>query len=119
MLVYRRGAATARNFTPRQGTDTVGKPGKSPGLSVWDHVQLARREKAQVIELTLLRPPLAAIPDDPATGGDVGHFSIAPVDASGRVDLQALNDWAATRDSGQVHVLTRIVRDAITGEIRA
>lgn len=118
MIVYRRGPATAKNFTPRPGTDTYALPGKAPGLSVWDTVQLAKKEKAQVLDLTLLKPPLTAFPDDPSDGGDAGHFAIAPVNEYGDIDDEALDDWAAARDSGQVHPLTLLVRDAITGELR-
>src|SRR3954453_621835 len=96
-LVYRRGRLVERTFTPRPGIDTVGRPGQAPGLSAFDTLKLRRREVAQGIDVTLLQLPLRAIPDDPAAGGTPGHFSIVPVDATGAVDQQLLDEWAATR----------------------
>ena len=74
---------------------------------------LRRGEIGQGINLSLLRPPLAAIADDPEMGGTPGHVSIAPVNSAGEVDQQLLEEWAASRDTGAPHALTQLVLDAI------
>jgi hypothetical protein len=52
-VVYRGGSATARNLTPRPGIDTT-------GLSTFDSLEAAAApgEKAQVSDVSLLKPPL-------------------------------------------------------------
>lgn len=111
MIVYLWGNLTSDNFTPRPGKDTVGHPGQAPGLSAWDTNPAGR--KAQGVDLDRLKPPLQAIPDDPGKGGTQGHFAIAPVDATGAVDVRQLEAWARARGSGQTHPWTQIVLDAV------
>src|SRR5579871_4606841 len=108
-FVYRRGSLTAANFTPRPEKDTVGREGQEPGLSTEETAR--RGEKAQKIDIALLRPPLRAIADDPAKGTP-GHVAIVPVNEGGEVDEQLLGEWAAARDAGLVHPLTQILLDA-------
>jgi hypothetical protein len=75
---------------------------------------LGPKDRAQVIDLALLKPPLQGIPDDPGAGGTPGHVSIVPVDDSGTVDQQLLDEWASWRaQHNTVHPLTQIVLDAI------
>ncbi len=113
VIVYRRGSLTGDNFTPRPGKDTAGGPGQTPGLSTFLAVVLSPKQKAQAIDLDLLRPPLAAIHDDPETGGVEGHVAIVPVDANGQIDQQRLDEWASFRETGRVHPFTQIVLDAV------
>ncbi len=112
-LVYRRGRLTEKTFTPRPGNDTVWRPGQAPGLSTFETLSLRRGEVAQVIDVTLLQPPLRAIPDDVAAGGAPGHVSITPVDAAGGVDQQLLDEWAANRGHSPAHPLTENVMQAV------
>jgi hypothetical protein len=111
MIVYRLGNLTAANFTPRPDRDTVGGPGRSPGLSTV--IDLPTGRKAQAIETSLLRLPLVSIPDDPALGGEVGHVAIAPISETGAIDEQLLQEWAASRSEDVVHSLTQSVLDAV------
>ena len=111
MIVYIWGNLTADNLTPRPGKDTVGQPGQQPGLSAWNGIPPGR--KAQGIDIGNLKVPLMAIRDDPAQGGTDGHFAIVPVDEKGEVDVKQLEDWAASRGTGQTHRLTQIVLDAV------
>lgn len=118
-LVYRSGPATTVNLTPRSGKDTIGRPGKSPGLSVFDSLERAARLGAkviQIIDLDLLRPPLRAFPDVVDLGGSEGHLAIAPATATGEVDLVRLEEWAGWRLSGQIHEFTRLVDRAVVGK---
>lgn len=110
-FVYRRGSLTARTFTPRKATDTTARTGASPGLSTWETLEAGI--KGQRIDLSRLRPPLAAFADDPAEGGDAGHVAIAPVDESGAIDQQMLESWAACRDQEDEHPLTTILLEAV------
>ena len=112
-LVYRRGRLKEKTFTPRPGIDTVRRPGQAPGLSTFETLSLRRSEIAQVIDVTLLQPPLRAIPDDVAAGGTPGHVSIVPVDTTGAVDKQLLDEWAATHGRSPAHPLTWNVMRAI------
>jgi hypothetical protein len=112
-VVYRLGPFRATNFTPRPGKDTVGRPGQAPGLSTFEVIRLGRKDKAQVIDLALLQPPLQAIPDDPGADGTPGHVSIVPVDDTGAVDQQLLDAWASWRIQSSIHPLTQIVMDAV------
>ncbi len=102
-VVYRGGSDTPANLTPRPGIDTT-------GLSTWDTLEAAVEPggKAQVIDVSKLQPPLAAIPDAPPPG----HVSITPSDP------ELIAQWAATRGTETVHPLTQIVKDAIIGVIR-
>lgn len=111
MIVYIWGNLTADNFTPRPGRDAVGARGREAGLSASERVPPGR--KVQGVDLRLLRPPLRAFPDRPEQGGAPGHIAIAPVDESGRVDMDGLEHWASFRKTGQVHPLTQILLDAV------
>ena len=112
-FVYRWGRPTVRNCTPRWPQDLEGIPGlREPGLST-----NARQTPGKVgffLDLSRLAPRLAAFADDPQTAGVWGHVVISPVDASGRLDLALLQDWARSRDEiGVTHPLTQAVLDAI------
>lgn len=61
----------------------------------------------------MLSPPLKPIPDDPDQGGTAGHFAIAPVDQAGEVDQISLEEWASYRKTGQTHLFTQILLDAV------
>ncbi len=120
-LVFRGGPATVDNLTPRPAKDTRGQPGRSPGLSISDSLEAVAQPgaKAQVIDLDLLGNPLIAFADDPTLeGGEAGHLSIAPTKSDGFVDEDLLQEWAATRGSGNIHRLTVIVTDAVVREVR-
>jgi hypothetical protein len=112
-FVYRRGRKKELHFTPRPGIDTTGRPGQAAGLSTFETVRLKRGDFAQLIDVTLLQPPLRAIPDDPTAGGTPGHVAIVPVDAMGAVDQQLLDEWAATRGQSPAHPLTLNVMGAV------
>ena len=117
--IFRGGSRANASLTPRPGKDTTARPGLTPGLSVEDVLDDALRggnRKAQKLDLSKLQLPLAYFPDDPAAvGGRRGHGVIAPVDAVGRVDLAALEEWAACRSSqgNTPHWLTQLVIAAI------
>ena len=113
MIVYRTGALTRDNFTPRPGRDTQSRPGQEPGLSTFQSLEAGSARKAQKLDLARLKPPLQGFPDDPALGGTPGHVSIAPADAAGKVDQTLLDKWAAARGMEQTHPLTQIVLDAV------
>jgi hypothetical protein len=104
---------TSDNFTPRPEKDTVGAPGQAPGLSTFISLTLAPRQKAQAIDVGLLQPPLAAIADDPQAGGMEGHVAITPVDGTGQINQQQLDEWASFRGTGRMHAFTQIVLDAV------
>jgi hypothetical protein len=110
-IVYRRGSKTNRNLTPRPGIDTVGRPGQEPGLSTSE--TLRPGVVGQGIDLAMLPATLKAFADDPAIGGSPGHVAIVPVDAAGTIDWQLLQEWAASRNSGQPHPLTIMLENAI------
>jgi hypothetical protein len=88
-----------------------------PGLSAYAGLELAVGEKAQKIDLSLLQPPLAAVPDDASPGGEPGHITITVLDAAGNVDQQQLEQWAAARDQEQAHPLTQLLAEAIVEEV--
>ena len=111
MIVYVWGNLTADNFTPRPGKDTVGAPGQFPGLSAWTTPPTGR--KGQGVDVGLLAFPLKAFPDDVEQGGMEGHIAIAPANAAGEVDEDALNEWASARGTGRVHPLTQALLDAV------
>lgn len=112
-FVYRYGAYTNGNFTPRLGKDTQGRSGQAPGLSTFEILRLGPKDKAQMIDLTMLKPPLQGIPDDPSAGGTPGHLAIVPVDATGAIDQKELEAWAATRGHASPHPFTQLVLDAV------
>ena len=73
-------------------------------------------KKAQKLDLSKLKLPLAYFPDNPEVeGGRRGHGVITPVDATGRVDHVALAEWASCRLSqgDAPHPLTQLVIGAI------
>src|SRR5262249_52285991 len=117
-IVYRIGSSSLDNCTPRPGKDTLGGPGKAPGLSTFESLNIGPGQKAQVIDLRQLKVPLRAVPDDASLGGTEDHVSIVPVDAFGNIDHQSLQDWAASRGTGRIHPFTQIVRDAIIQAVR-
>ena len=120
-LVYRGGSAREDNLTPRPGKDTEPKAGRAPGLSTFTSLEQAvlPGEKAQVIDLDLLGPPLAGLFDPPGGEGAVpGHVSIAPVGPNGEVDSVLLEEWAATRNTGRAHELTRRILDALVETVK-
>jgi hypothetical protein len=115
-IVYRGGSDSDDNLTPRPGQDERGLPGQSPGLSVFAAIELAVEPegKAQKIDVDQLEEPLRAFPDDPELeGGIVDHLSIAPATLDGQVDPVLLGEWAASRNTGQVHWLTTSLRNTI------
>jgi hypothetical protein len=116
-IVYRRGQLKSRDFTPRPGKDTVGRPGQLPGLSTFRTPTPGKR--VQKIDLARLRPPLRAFADDPAKGGTAGHVAILPVDDSGEVDQALLEEWAASRGSAETHPLTQFVLDTVVPQMEA
>src|SRR6184192_4083058 len=116
-FIFRRGTRTAKNLTPRPGKDTVAQAGQVPGLSAYEGLELAVGEKAQKIDLSLLKPPLAAVADDASHGGEPGHITITVLDAAGNVDQQRLEEWAASRDREQVHPLTQLLAEAVVEEV--
>lgn len=100
--VYRGGSASADNLTPRPGVDNT-------GLSTFDTVEAATPPggKAQVIDTGRLSS-LSAVPDAPPPG----HVSITPGDPA------LVEQWAATRGTGQVHPYTQELQNAIVGTVR-
>jgi hypothetical protein len=102
-LVYRGGSAKPDNLTPRPGADQT-------GLSTFDNWEAATPPggKAQVIDTSKLKPPLVATPDAPPPG----HVSIGPGDPA------LIDQWAATRGTGQIHPLTQAIMDAIVDVVR-
>ena len=112
VVVYIWGNKTVDNFTPRVCKDTMEQPGQQPGLSAWDKIPPGR--KAQGIDIGKLGALLRAIPDDPESGGEPGHFTIAPINELGELDREKLEDWAMTRGTERIHELTRILLDAVT-----
>ncbi len=116
MIVYRSGARTSDNFTPRIGKDTVAQSGKPPGLSTFNTfmaLHLPVGGKAQELDLDLLIPPLQWFLDDLSQGGSPGHVAIAPATPEGDVDQLRLEEWAACRKTETLHPFTQIVLDCI------
>jgi hypothetical protein len=103
LLVYRGGSAKPDNLTPRPGVDRT-------GLSTFDNLEAATPPggKAQVIDTSKLKPLLVAMPDAPPPG----HVSIGPLDPA------LIDEWAATRGTGQTHPLTGAIAYAIVDVIR-
>ncbi len=103
LLVYRGGSAKPDNLTPRPGIDRT-------GLSTFDNLEAATPPsgKAQVIDIRKLKPPLVAKPDAPPPG----HVSIGPLDPV------LIDEWAATRGTGQTHPLTQAIMDAVVDVMR-
>jgi hypothetical protein len=110
-FVYRRGALTPKNFTPRPQRDTAGREGQEPGLSTEEAIP-GGEGKAQKIDVSKLKPPLCAIADDPAKGTP-GHVAIVPVTGEGKVDQKLLEEWAAAREAEAQHPLTQLLLDAV------
>jgi hypothetical protein len=116
-FILRRGARTVKNLTPRLGKDTTPQPGQVPGLSANEAVELAVGEKAQKIDLSRLKFPLAAIPDDPSQGGESGHITITVLDSTGNVDQKLLEEWATAREQNSTHPLTQLLLEAVSEEV--
>lgn len=115
-IVYRGGSQTDDNLTPRPEKDLEISPGRAPGLSAFDQIEMAvgPGAKAQGIDVGRLGGLLWAFPDDPEKeGGVMGHLSIAPIQQDRTIDLELLGEWAAARKSGRVHRLTSVLRNAI------
>lgn len=116
MIVYRSGARTSDNFTPRLDKDMVSQIGKPPGLSTFNTfaaLHLPSGGKAQQLDLNLLKPPLQAFLDDPTQGGNPDHVAIAPATPEGDIDQLRLKEWAACRRTETIHSFTQIVLDCI------
>jgi hypothetical protein len=114
-VVYRGGARTPANLTPRPGVDVE-------GLSTFKSLEQAARPggKAQVIDVDRLKPGgLSAVPDAPS-----GHVSLRPGAELTPEVQQAIRDWAATRlgaladPSAPMHPYTRTIWDAIIDEVK-
>jgi hypothetical protein len=63
--------------------------------------------KAHAIDSEKLVSPLRVFDH-----GD-GHASILPYDEHGKIDDDALADWAASRGQSSIHRFTQIVLDAV------
>ncbi len=116
MIVFRSGAVTVDNFTPRLGKDTTEQAGKPPGLSTFKTMAALRLppgNKVQRLDLDLLKSPLKPFPDEPVLGGTRDHVAIAPGDAEGNINQELLEEWAACRKTEVCHRLTQIVLDCI------
>lgn len=107
-VVYRGGSRTPANLTPRPGVDTA-------GLSTFERLEQATPPggKAQVIDLSRLQEPLVGVPDTPPQG----HVSIRPGSNLTLEVMQSIEQWAATRGTGDIHPFTRAIVDAITGQV--
>ncbi len=117
MFIYRSGALTKDNFTPRPGRDTLGRDGQQASLSTFRTLEalgLKAGAKAQKIDGSKLMPPLQLFPDDPSRGGTTGHISVAPIDSNGHVDQALLEEWAVSRGTYATHRLTQAVLDAVS-----
>jgi hypothetical protein len=120
-LVYRGGSAREDNLTPRPGKDTIERPGQAPSLSTFTKLELAvlPGEKAQVLDLDLLGYPLRGYDDQPGLEGAIeGHVSIAPALPDGTIDHELLAEWSASRNTGEVHPLTELVKNALVDTIK-
>jgi hypothetical protein len=116
VVVYRGGARTPANLTPRPGVDVE-------GLSTYTTLELAVRPggKAQVIEVSRLKQGgLSAVPD----ASPAGHVSIRPgVELTPEVQ-QAIRAWAGTRPgaladpAAPMHPYTRAIWEAIISEAK-
>jgi hypothetical protein len=120
-LVYRSGSAREDNLTPRPGKDTIEKPGQAPGLSTFTKLELAVQPggKAQLIDLDRLEEPLRGYDDRPGLEGAAeGHVSIAPARPDGSIDHELRAEWADTRNTGDVHRLTEVIKRAHVGSVK-
>lgn len=112
IVVYRSGTKTTDSLTPRE-RDLVAAPGSNAGLSV-NANPTGSRQKVQKIDVSLLtQGGLKYLPDDPSVSDHDGHGVITPVDSAGKVDQEALREWASSRGTGVTHRLTQAVLDAI------
>ena len=109
-IVYRRGSFTAKQFTPRE-SDMRAEAGSAPGISTTRALEAG--VKGQQIDLGRLPPELRGFEDDPAEGGTAGHVAIAPVDETGVIDQQRLEEWMRSRDAEGEHELTRLLMEAV------
>ncbi len=97
--LFRNGAFTEMNFTPR-AVDV------SSGLSTFDTLEAATAPggKAQVIDVSQLSN-LKAVPNGPP-----GHYGIFPRG-------EQMQEWVSTRGTTQVHELTRELMKARTHQV--
>ena len=113
-IIYRLGGRTQNNFTPKP-KDLEGIAGlREPGLSTLEH--LKEGEAGFAIDLSRLAYPLRAFADDPGSPGRPGHLAIAPVDQSGAVDVERLDEWIASREMNFNHPFTQYLLDAVIPE---
>jgi hypothetical protein len=107
-LVFRSASGTPKSLTPRQRDTDGPKPGLSAFLHVAD-VPGRRPTKVQVIDVDRVRIPLAVTIDGK-------HASIVPVLSGGGIDRRALEEWAAARDTENIHEFTQLVLDAVVAQ---
>lgn len=114
-FVYRSGSASDANLILRLRKDTSGKPGQSPGLSIFETLERAASPgaKVQVIDVDLLWGPLRAFPDRVDLGGSEGHISIAPAHEAEEADLEMLVEWARSRGTEPPHPFTELINRAV------
>ncbi|MEJ0101529.1 MAG: hypothetical protein WDO19_02745 [Bacteroidota bacterium] len=107
-IVYRGGAFSTTNFTPRPGKDDGEEKDKKSGLSTFRtplQATQGQEGKAQKIDLNVLRKMGFVI-----TEVD-GHVGIRPP------TQEELKQWAKTRGE-TIHYRTVMVMAARTGEVR-
>jgi hypothetical protein len=99
--LYRNGALTETNFTPRPHD-------AGTGLSTFDTLEAATAPggKAQAIDVGRLEK-IKAVPNGPP-----GHFGIVPKDAT------RMAEWISTRGTVAVHEFTVEAMKAVKGEVR-
>lgn len=106
-FIYKKGAKTTDNVTPRPGVDDLDL--EHGGLSLWDSVESLKKNMG-------LEPDDKILTVDPRQidGLDIikdnsppGHISIRPPTLSG------LQEWASTRGTDSIHRYTQTVWDAI------
>ncbi len=115
-VLYRSGANTDDNFTPRPGIDTTNPNWPQNGLSTYSVKAKAcvNQTKVQVLDRTRL-------PGDPGlmlkpANADPEHIFITPTDAAG--GQARLDQWAATRKTSTLDPFTTAVKYSDVGEER-
>jgi chorismate synthase len=99
--IYRSASGTPDSLTPRSGVDDVA----GGGLSFFDSLNNPGVKPGKYVEVdTSKLVTLIAIPDN----NPPGHVTVTPG------SLQALQDWAATRGTGQLHPFTAEILAAVT-----
>lgn len=109
-FVFRGGSSTIDNLTPRPGIDVE-------GLSTFNTLEAAVKpgQKAQVIYTPGLKNPLVAVPDPHIAPG---HVSIRPGTGLTSEVSSSIEQWAATRGTGTAHPYTKVIQEAIVGEVK-